>query len=160
MRKRVVSTTEPTTPEAAAQDAWLDLDALAEVEITSEDPAHPVESALIPGEGPGWRAAEPGEQSVRILFPEPQDIRLVAVEFVEEDVPRTQEYVLRWSDDDAVPPTREIVRQQWNFSPGGATSQAEEHTVDLHGVAVLELTIIPDISGGPARASLASLRLR
>ena len=54
---------------------------------------------------------------------------------------------------------REIVRQQWNFEPSGSTSESEDYEVELPGVAALELHIVPDISGGSARASLAELRL-
>jgi hypothetical protein len=54
---------------------------------------------------------------------------------------------------------REIVRQQWNFSPPETNRESEEFQVDLSDVAVLELIIVPDISGGTARASLKSLRL-
>ena len=58
MRKRIV----PSGEEAAAapQQAWLNLEELAEVEVSSEDAAHPIESALLLGDGFGWRAAEPG----------------------------------------------------------------------------------------------------
>jgi hypothetical protein len=37
--------------------------------------------------------------------------------------------------------------------------ELEDYTVDLVGLTWLELSIIPDISGGEARASLARLRL-
>jgi len=51
------------------------------------------------------------------------------------------------------------VRQQYNFSPPATTSECEDYPVDLDGVTTIELSIVPDISGGPARASLAQLRL-
>jgi hypothetical protein len=54
---------------------------------------------------------------------------------------------------------REIVRQQWNFSPPNPSREVEEYQFDLSGVTVLELIIVPDISRGSARASLKSLRL-
>jgi hypothetical protein len=69
-----------------------------------------------------------------------------------------QEYVLRWSPDGGKT-FRDIVRQQWNFSPQGATSQTEDHHVELPAVTVLELNIIPETSGENALASLAQLRL-
>ena len=37
--------------------------------------------------------------------------------------------------------------------------ETEDYTVDLSDVTVLELRILPDQSGGKARASLTSLRL-
>ena len=157
MRKKVrpAGHAEPAAPSAE----WLDLDQLAEVELTSEDPDHPIDSALIPGTHPGgWRAAQAGEQTIRLLLTPAQDVSLISLEFNEADVERTQEFVLRWSPDPDGP-GHEVVRQQWNFSPGGATRQAEEFHVDLRGVAVLKLTITPDISGGDAKASLTRLQL-
>ena len=76
--------------------------------------------------------------------------------FIETDTERTQEYVLRWSPDNGRS-FREIVRQQWHFSPRGSTEEVEDHQVELPDVTVLELTIIPDKSGGDAVASLAKL---
>ena len=155
MRKRII----PSDPEGSAPTGrWLDLDALAEVEITSEDEAHPVESALLPGDSSGWRAATPGEQTIRLIFATPQRIRRIWLDFVEADAERTQEYVLRWSPDGGAT-VHDVVRQQWNFSPQGATRQTEDLHVDLADVTMLELSVIPDISGGDARASVQSLRL-
>jgi hypothetical protein len=51
------------------------------------------------------------------------------------------------------------VRQQWNFSPPHTTTEVEEYRVDLSEVTVLEMTITPDIAGGPACASLSSLAI-
>ena len=128
------------------------------MEITSEDPAHPIESALLPGGTSGWRAAGPGEQTIRLRFTHPQAVHRIWLEFVEPDVERTQEFVLRWSPDGGHT-VHEVVRQQWNFSPHGATGQTEDLRVDLPDVTVLELSIVPDIGGGTAHASLARLRL-
>ena len=129
-----------------------------DVETTSEDPGHPVESALLPQGGSGWRAAEPGKQTIRLLFTPPQQLRRVWLEFAESTIERTQEYVLRWSSDGGQS-FREIVRQQWNFSPQGATCENEDYRVELFDVTVLELIITPDTSGKTALASLAQLRL-
>ena len=80
------------------------------------------------------------------------------VEFIEPDIARTQEFVLRWSGDGGRT-LHEIARQQWNFSPQGAGRETEDYRVSLDTVTDLELTIIPDISGGDAVATLAQLRL-
>jgi hypothetical protein len=156
MRKRI--TAEPRHSPVPPEQDWLDVQELAEVEITSEEPEHPIEAALLPGKGSGWRAAERGPQTIRLLFDQPQRLRWIRVDFLEPAAERTQEYVLRWSPDSGQS-YREIVRQQWNFNPGGATAEREDHRVDLAGVTVLELMITPDIGGGEARASLAQLRL-
>jgi len=156
MRKKIIDPVrKDTTPP---EHDWLDVESLAEVEITSEDAACPIESALLPGGAPGWRAAGPGKQTIRLLFASPQRLRRIRLKFVETQRERTQEYVLRWSADGGTS-YREIVRQQWNFSPQGTNDQTEDHVVELAAVTVLELTIIPDISGGDAVASLAEWRL-
>jgi hypothetical protein len=156
MRKRIIGTDQPEA--AAPGQGWLNLEDVAQVEITSEDPAHPIESALLPGRASGWRAAAPGKQTVRLLFSHPQRLQRIWLSFVEPDVARTQEYVLRWSADGGQT-FREVVRQQWNFSPQGAPTETEDHHVELPGATVLELIINPDTGGGNAVASLAQLRL-
>ncbi len=156
MRKRIIG---PGTPEvSAAEPVWLDLDRLAQVEINSEDVGYPIESALIPGAGPGWRAAQPGEQTIRLRFDAPLRLRRIHLMFHEGKLERTQEFVLRWSPDGGQS-YREILRQQYNFSPPEAAREVEDYDLDLDGVTALELRIVPDISGGSARASLAQLRL-
>ena len=155
MRKRIIGHVQQGSEPPGD---WLNVEGLAEVEITSEDAAHPIESALLPGGATGWRAAGPGKQTIRLLFASPQKLRRIWLNFVETRTGRTQEYVLRWSPDGGKS-FREIVQQQWNFSPEGATCQTEDHHVDLPAVTVLELSIIPDTSGGNALASLAQLRL-
>ena len=156
MRKRIIAAVQQET--ASPNQEWLNVEGLAEVEITSEDGAHPIESALLPGRAPGWRAAAPGKQTIRLLFAHPQRLQRIWLNFEESLTERTQEYVLRWSPDGGQS-FRDIVRQQWNFSSQGATSETEDHHVELPAVTVLELSIIPDIGGGDAFASLAQLRL-
>lgn len=134
------------------------MESMALVEVTSEDAASPVESALAGGGGPGWRAAQPGEQVIRLLFDEPQRLGRVRLLFEEEGRGRTQEFVLRWSGDGGRT-YREVVRQQYNFSPPTTTHESEEYRVELEGVTALELCIIPDVGGGDARATLKLLRL-
>ena len=155
MRKRIIARAEQ---DASVRDqVWLDVERIAEVEMSSEDPEHPIESALLP-QGGSWRAAHPGKQTIRLIFTMPQQLRRIWLVFEESTVERTQEYVLRWSSDGGEL-LHEIVRQQWTFSPQGATSETEDYRVELSDVAVLELIITPDISGKLAFASLRQLRL-
>ena len=156
MRKRIIGP-EPATP-ASAEDGWLDVVRLARVEVTSEDAAHPTEAALVGGSGSGWRAAGPGEQVVRLLFDDPVRLRRIRAAFREAKAERTQEFVLRWSADGGAT-YRDVVRQQYTFSPPGTVAEVEGYRVELDGVTVVELRIVPDIRGGEARASLAELRL-
>ena len=156
MRKRLIGP-GPSAASAAEPD-WLDLERLAQVEITSEVLDYPIEAALIPGTGSGWRAAQPGEQTIRLRFDEPLRLRRIHLVFHEGEWARTQEFVLRWSADGGRS-YREILRQQSNFSPPEVAPEVEDYDVDLDGVTALELRIVPDISGGSRRASLRQLCL-
>lgn len=154
MRKRITPTFSASPPR---KQEWLNLESAASVELTSEDAAFPIESALLQEKG-GWRAAGPGVQRIRLVFDQPQRLRRIHLAFEETQTPRTQEFVLRWSPDQG-DTFREIVRQQWNFSSPDATRETEDYAVDLSNVTLLELTIDPDKENGKARASLLSLRL-
>jgi len=156
MRKRILTSSPQST--LRIEPAWLDLDNLATVEVTSENKDHPVESALLLSGMGGWRAAQPGSQIIRLLFDQPRKIKRIWLIFEETEIARTQEFVLRWSSD-LGNSFREIVRQQWNFSEPDAIREAEDYLVDLSNVTVLELEIIPDKDGSDAQASLESLRL-
>ena len=157
MRKRVLS---PAQPPSDAPDGrqWLNLQALAEVEVTSEADGYPVESIFNFGAGPGWRAASPGKQRIRLVFDPPKSIQRMRLQFNELEVARTQEFTVRWSGGPGEP-LKEIVRQQWNFSPDGSTIESEDYIVDLKAASILELTIDPDRGAGEALAKLADWRL-
>lgn len=152
MRKRIIHQASP------ANHGGLDLEHLAQIELTSEDEAHPIEAALTPDIEAGWKAAQPGEQTIRIVFDKPQKIKRVKLLFREEEQERSQEFVLRWqpAGDTSY---REVVRQQYNFSPPQTIEESEDYTVDLDAVSALELTIKPDMNGRGAFASLAQLQL-
>ena len=155
MRKRILP---PTPTTAQVQKDWLDLERTATVEVTSEDKDFPIESSLSTDPRQGWRAAQPGPQTIRLVFDEPQELKRISLVFEETEMTRTQEFVLRASSK-ADGPFREVVRQQWNFSSPTSTQEIEEYSVEMSEVAILELTIVPNISGGAARASLKSLHL-
>jgi hypothetical protein len=156
MRKRLI--TPILQDDRYREEGWLDLEHAAMVEVTSEEKDHPVESALVSGEMQGWRAADPGSQTIRLIFDQPQRLRRISLVFEENEIKRTQEFVLR-SSPDGGRSFREIVRQQWNFSPPNTTREVEEYQVDLSDVTALELVIVLNKSGGAARASLKKLRL-
>jgi hypothetical protein len=156
MRKRVFTPTPLGT--RPRDEGWLDLDRAASVEVTSEEKDYEIDSALVSGETRGWRAANTGTQTIRLLFDQPQKLRRISLVFEETEIARTQEFVLRWSADGGRS-FREIVRQQWNFSPPNTTYEVEDYHVELSDVTVLELVIVPDISRGAARASLKTLRV-
>jgi uncharacterized protein (DUF736 family) len=138
-------------------DTWLDLEQIATVEVTSEDPHFPVEG-VFESSGIGWRASQDGEQQLRIIFDEPTTLHRIRLHFVEQEVERTQEFVIRWSSAQGGP-ARDVVRQQWTFSPAGSTSETEHYDVNLERVSILELSIRPDLKSGTGRATLLSWRV-
>ena len=154
MRKTIINS---DTVNPHSQEKWLDLEEIATVEVTSEDPQFPIESALTAKEGPGWRATERGKQVIRIVLDKPRPLRRIRLEFSETENERTQEFTLRWSHVDG--PFREIVRQQWSFSPQGSTSEVEDYQVNLDGVSILELALKPDLTPENAFATLAAWRV-
>src|SRR4029450_1926162 len=126
MRKQTINSgSEAVSPSGAV---WLDLERLAQVEITSESAEHPIESALIPDRGPGWGGAQPGEQRIRLTFDQPVSLGRILLRFDEEEQARTQEFVLRWLPK-GQQSRREIVRQQYTFSPPATNHERSDNTV-------------------------------
>ncbi|HXW06857.1 MAG TPA: hypothetical protein VD833_16605 [Vicinamibacterales bacterium] len=154
MNKRIT----PVDDDARGRPRWLELEDLADVDVSSEEPTSPIEGAFARDAQAGWRAAAPGPQFVRLRFRHP--VRLTRLELIFEEPVRmrTQEFVLKWRATGAAKDA-EIVRQQFTFAPPGTTREREEYAVDLDHVVALELAIVPDISGGEARATLQKLAL-
>ena len=158
MRKSIVSPSAVAVPPIS--ELWRDLERIARVEISSEDDRFPIEHALGKKETTGWRAAGTGPQLIRLHFDEPMNIRRLRLHFVDKAVERTQEFAVFAGSG---PELKEVVRQQWTFSPYGSTEEIEDYTVNLSGITTLEVRIDPDRSHDPkqsqAYASLQSLRL-
>jgi hypothetical protein len=157
MRKKIVGRHHAQQGDQSNK-GWLDLEQIATVEVTSEDPSFPIEYAFRSNGGRGWRASQGGEQQIRIIFDKPVSVHRIELRFHEADCERTQEFILRWSSESGGTAT-EIVRQQWNFSTTGPTTEIEHYVVDLDAVSVLELAIRPDLRRPEAVASLASWRM-
>ena len=156
MRRFAIESFKPELVSTSSP-SWLNLPQVAQVAVTSEDPDRPIEMAFDGGK-PGWRAGGTGDQAIRLWFNPPQRITRIRLRFVETEIERTQEFSLRWSAERGGL-SREIVRQQWNFSPSGASTEVEDYSVALDGVAVLELSINPDLSRRAVRATLAEWRI-
>ena len=140
----------------------IDITATATVQVTSEDPAHPIEHVFDHQRGPGgsrWMAAEPGEQTLRLVFDTPQSMHQTIVEVEELEVSRTQELRLSVSHDGGQT-YRELRRQEYNFSPPGTTFEREDWAVLAEGVTHLQLWIKPDKGGKSCRATLTALVLK
>ena len=146
----------PTTATSVSNPEWLNLDDRVAVELTSEDDDYPIEGALLPDRSTGWRAAAPGSQTICLVFQDPVRLRTIRVVFEEHSQSRTQEFVIRAF---AAGSDREVVRQQFTFSPPTTVIEREEYAAALEDVTRLELTIVPAIGGGEAIATLKEWRV-
>jgi hypothetical protein len=153
--RKTITTSEPELLKQ--KSSWLDLKTIARVEVTSEDSRYPIESAF-EEDGHGWRSAETGEQTIRLIFDQPQRIQRIRLCFIETETERTQQFTLQWSADH-IDGLRPVIQQQWNFSPNGSTTEIEEYDVNLNGVRMLQLAINPEIGRGSAIATIASWRV-
>jgi hypothetical protein len=158
LRKQIIgASAAPPAPTPGE----IDVAAVATVLVTSEAPGHPVDHAFDLHRGPGgtrWIAGEPGEQTLILAFDAPQSIRRVILEVEEREVARTQELHLAASTDGGTT-YREVLRQEYNFSPPGTTFEREDWAVTAEGVTHLKLWIKPDKGGKPCRATITSLIL-
>ena len=138
---------------AESDAGWLNLSEIATVEVTSEDERFPIETVFANDGGPGWRAARPGKQVIRIIFDEPVAVRRIRLRFDERESERTQEFTLSWYP--------AAGGSQGNRAPAvefqlGAVTEIEDYALNLDGVAGLELAIQPDISSNNGVATLSS----
>ena len=159
MRKDIIGD-QPTARQSHDDADWLDVERIARVQLTSEDPAFPIENALSTNPERnelGWRAASRGAQTIALHFDAPQNFRRLFVHFIEREAERGQEFVLRYSS--PAETNREIVRQQWTFSPTGSTQETEDYAVNLDSVTKFEIVIDPDRGRGQSLATLNALRL-
>jgi hypothetical protein len=139
-----------------------DIPALATVLVTSESPEHPVDHLFDGQDGPGgtrWVAAADGEQILILAFDTPQTIRGIGLDTEEPRTSRTQVLTLSLSQDGGGT-YREVLRQEFTFSPPGTTFERENWDVPAEGVTHLRLVIQPDKGNVPCRATLTSLTIR
>ena len=139
----------------------LPLLSLAEVQASSEAEAHPILLAFDEGHGPGatyWKAKDAGEQTITVTFREPCRLAQVTMEVEEREVARTQEVQLAVSTDGGLT-YRELIRQEFNFSPDGATWEKETWNVPENPVTHVKLVIKPDKGRTDCYATLTSLGL-
>jgi hypothetical protein len=137
--------------------SWLDIEAIASAELSSEDPRHPFEQALRADTEDGWKASTPGAQLIRLRFDHPQSIKRIHLRFCEQDVDRSQEIALFATSNGS--PRKELVRQQWVFNRSSATTEVEDYYFDLKALSVLELEIDPGRHDKQVFASLQSIQI-
>jgi len=139
----------------------LDIPTIATVIITSEEADHPIEHVFDSQRGPGtsrWRAAGPGEQCLIINFDMPQMLHHLMLDIEEPDVTRTQELLISVSSDGGRT-YRDVVRQEYNFSPPGTTYEQETWELNTDRVTHLAIRITPDKGSRAGLATLTSVML-
>jgi hypothetical protein len=111
--------------------------------------------------GPGttrWISARPDTvEHIVVEFDPPQAIGRLVYEVEEAIRERTQEVRVEVSEDGGRT-YRQILVQEYTFSPRGATYQCEEQRFNLDQVSHLRFTIVPN-KNGSGTATLTALRL-
>jgi F5/8 type C domain len=146
---------------AVTPSGCIDLRTVASFSYSAEDALHPLENILDDRSGPGgtyWASdRENTAEQIELRFEAPQTLSRMTYEVEEGGTERTQEVCVEVSDDSGVT-FRAVLRQQFNFSPGGTTFQREDIHLRESGVTHLRLTITPHYDG-KGRATLTSVRL-
>jgi hypothetical protein len=91
-----------------------------------------------------------------VAFDMPQLLHRIILEVEEREVERTQELFIALSEDGGQT-YRELLRQEYTFSPAGATFEREEWTIAARAITHVRLWIKPDKGGRPCRATLTAL---
>ncbi len=142
----------------AKSSSTVDVETAAHVAVTSEDAAHPIEHAFDGRGGPGsteWIAGAPGDQTITVSFDSPEALRAVVLEIEETREGRTQQVELAVATGDG--PLAFVLRQEFTFSPSGATLGREHWAIDRKDVRQVRLVIRPDKGGGSSRARVTTL---
>jgi len=157
-RKRLL---EAEATAGAGTDNEIDIVGCATIAFSSESPAHPIEHLFDGHSGPGatrWISARPDTvERVIVEFDEPHSISHLVYEVEESVRERTQEVRVEVSEN-GDRTYRQILVQEYNFSPSGATYQREELRLNLLRVSRLRVTVFPN-KNGSGTATITTLRL-
>jgi F5/8 type C domain len=158
MRKRLMS--EQSVRPSERPDE-INIASRATLAYSSEDPAHPLEHLIDGHYGRGsthWASARTNATERIVLeFDHPQQISCLVYEVEECWQERTQEVRVEVSADHGRT-YRQVLVQEYTFSPQGAIFQHEELRLELPAITHLSLTIVPNKSGSGV-ATLTALRL-
>jgi len=159
IRKRIVR--DACLPPLDTDLPALDIPLIATVTITSEEVDHPIEHVFDGQRGSGtsrWRASQPGEQCLIINFDMPQTLHQLVLDIEEIDTARTQALLISVSLDGGHT-YRDVVRQEYNFSPPGTTYERETWALNIDRVTHLAIRITPDKGRHAGLATLTSVIL-
>lgn len=155
VRKRLLAHEIAARADSAGE---IDLARCSVLAYSSEDSKHPIENLIDGREDTFWASARPNTtERIVVEFDRPQSISCMIYDAQERSVERTQELRVETSSDGGNR-YRQILVQEYTFSPSGATCQHEEHWLNLPPITHLRLTVVPDKRGAGV-ASLSSLRL-
>jgi hypothetical protein len=158
LRKRLINEQSLRLPQGSGE---IDIAGRATVAYSSEDPAHPVEHLIDGHYGRGsthWASARTdATERIVLEFDLPQQVSHLVYEAEECRQERTQEVRVEVSSDHGRS-YRQLLVQEYNFSPQGANFQHEELRLELPAITHLSLTIVPNKSGSGV-ATLTALRL-
>jgi hypothetical protein len=158
IRKRLMS---DQIPMPVGSTGEIDIASHASLAYWSEDPNHPLEHLIDRHFGPGatrWASARPDATEYIVLeFDHVQRVSRLIYDVEECRQQRTQEVRVEvWSDRDRT--YRQVLVQDYTFSPQGATFEHEDVQLDLPAISHMRLSIVPNKSGSGI-ATLTSLRL-
>jgi len=158
VRKRLLAEGQSSGQDVAGS---IDIDTCAVIAYSSEDPEHPIENILDGRNGAGgtrWASARHNTPEQIVLeFDTPQSISRLVYEVEERNFERTQEIRVEVSND-AGRTYRQLLVQEFTFSPQGATLQHEDLRLSVEAADHFRLMIVPN-KNGHGRATLTSLRL-
>jgi hypothetical protein len=158
IRKRLLP---QSTPEHSAAPGEIDLKTAATISYSSEAPGHPIDSVIDGStgqDGTRWVSARPNStETVLIEFDQPQSVSRIIYEVVERENARTQEVRIDASQD-LGHTYRQILVQEYSFSPTGAVFEREDLRFELREVSHLRFSIVPN-KNGSGLATLSSVRV-
>ena len=150
-----------TSEHSSRPTGEIDIASHATLAYSSEDPAHPLEHLIDEHVGRGatrWASARRDTTERIVLeFDHSQSISRLVYEVEERYEERTQEVRVEVSADHGRT-YRQVLAQDYTFSPQGATFQHEDLRLDLPAITNLSLTVVPN-KGGSGVATLTALHL-
>jgi hypothetical protein len=95
---------------------------------------------------------------IEIRFHHPTSVSRLRVVSSEVEQLRTHEMTM-WASVHRGARHREVLRQQFTFSPNGATEKSKKYTLQLEDMSTIQLRIVQSIDGRPAVARVSELRV-
>lgn len=155
VRKRLLDT---AVAAGELADGEIDIGRRATIHYSSEDPANPIEHLFDGRPDSRWSGAGPDATEMLVVeFDRPEEVSRLVYEVAEVERERTQELRVEISEDGGRS-YRQILVQEYNFSPGGATFERQDLRFERRRATHLRLTVVPN-KRGSGIATLTTLRV-